>query len=263
MAFNTILFQVEDGVGKLTLNRPQTLNSFTAEMHEEVRGVLEQVHADAAIRCLLLTGSGRGFCAGQDLSDRAVSAADGPPDLGDSVERNYNPLIRSLMTLPKPVVCAVNGVAAGAGASIALACDIVLAARSASFVQVFCKIGLIPDSGGTWNLPRAVGLPRAKGLALLGDKLTADQAEIWGMIWRCTDDDKLQDEALKLAKYLATQPTKGLAMIKQLLTESSGNRLDQQLELEKDTMRMLGRSHDYQEGVAAFLEKRAPRFKGE
>lgn len=263
MAFKNILFQVQEGVGQLTLNRPQSLNSFTAEMHEEVRTAFKQVQGDSAIRCLLITGNGRGFCAGQDLNDRSVSAESGPPDLGDSVEKYYNPLIRNIMTLPKPVICAVNGVAAGAGASIALACDIVLAARSASFVQVFCKIGLVPDSGGTWNLPRAVGLPRAKGLAMLGDKLSAEQAEAWGMIWRCTDDDKLSDEALKLARHLATQPTRGLGMIKKLLTESTGNSLHEQLELEKETMRMLGQSHDYQEGVASFLEKRPPRFTGE
>lgn len=263
MSFESILFQVEEGVARLTLNRPQSLNCFNTGMHEEFRQAFRQVREDATIRCLLLSGSGRGFCAGQDLSDRAVSADNGPPDLGDSVEKYYNPLIRGIMTLPKPVVCAVNGVAAGAGASIALACDIVLAARSASFIQVFGKIGLVPDSGGTWNLPRAVGLPRAKGLALLGDKLGAEQAEAWGMIWRCTDDGQLQEEALKLAKHLATQPTLGLGMIKKLLSVSTANSLHQQLELEKETMRMLGRSHDYQEGVAAFLEKRAPHFKGE
>jgi 2-(1,2-epoxy-1,2-dihydrophenyl)acetyl-CoA isomerase len=263
MAFNNIIFEVADGVGILTLNRPQSLNSFNTEMHEEIRVAFKQVRDDAAIRCLIITGSGRGFCAGQDLSDRAVSAQDGAPDLGESVEKYYNPLIRGIMTLPKPVICAVNGVAAGAGASLALACDIVLAARSASFVQVFCKIGLVPDSGGTWNLPRAVGLARARGLALLGDKLSAEKAEAWGMIWRCTDDDKLQDEALQLARHLATQPTKGLGMIKKLLTESAGNSLHLQLELEKQAMSTLSRSHDYQEGVAAFLEKRAPYFKGE
>ncbi len=263
MAFTNILFEAADGVGILTLNRPQSLNSFNTEMHEEVRAAFKQVRDDAAIRCLIITGNGRGFCAGQDLSDRAVTAPEGAADLGASVEKYYNPLIRGIMTLPKPVICAVNGVAAGAGASLALACDIVLAARSASFVQVFCKIGLVPDSGGTWNLPRAVGLARARGLALLGDKLSAEKAEAWGMIWRCTDDDKLQDEALQLARHLATQPTKGLGMIKKLLTESAGNSLHQQLELEKEAMSMLSRSHDYQEGVAAFLEKRAPHFTGE
>ena len=263
MAFNTIEFNVESGVATLTLNRPDRLNSFNVEMHEEVRTAMKQVQEDASIRCLLLTANGRGFCAGQDLSDRAVSADSGPPDLGESVEKYYNPLIKSIMGLPKPVICAVNGVAAGAGASIALACDIVMAGRSASFIQVFCKIGLVPDSGGTWNLPRAVGLARAKGLALLGDKLPAEQAEAWGMIWRCVDDDDLQREARKLAAHFATQPTRGLGMIKKLLRESSGNTLTQQLELEKNAMRELGQSHDYKEGVAAFMAKRTPVFKGE
>jgi len=262
MAFTNIIFQVEDGVGVVTLNRPQSLNSFNTDMHEELRAAMKQVREDPAIRCLLITGSGRGFCAGQDLADRVVLGEDAPPDLGDTIEKYYNPLIRGIMTLPKPVICAVNGVAAGAGASIALACDIVLAARSASFVQVFCKIGLIPDSGGSWNLPRAVGLPRARGLAMLGDKLGAEQAESWGMIWRCVDDDQLLDEAMKMARHLATQPTKGLGMVKKLLASSTANTLHEQLELERDTMRMLGQSEDYREGVAAFMEKRAPHFKG-
>ena len=263
MAFNTIEFRVEAGVATLTLNRPDTLNSFNTEMHEEVRTAMRQVQEDPSIRCLLLTANGRGFCAGQDLGDRAVSTDGGVPDLGESVEKNYNPLIKSIMGLPKPVVCAVNGVAAGAGASIALACDIVLAARSANFIQVFCKIGLVPDSGGTWNLPRAVGLPRAKGLAMLGDKLPAEQAEAWGLIWRCVDDEKLQIEAGKLASHFATQPTRGLGMIKKLLRESFDNTLSEQLELEKNAMQELGQSHDYQEGVAAFMERRTANFKGE
>ena len=262
MSFETIETSVENGVFTLALNRPESLNSFTTQMHAEVREAMQQVINDPDIRCLLLTGNGRGFCAGQDLNDRAVTADGGPPDLGESVEKNYNPLIRSIMNLPKPVVCAVNGVAAGAGASIALACDIVLAARSASFIQVFSKIGLVPDSGGTWNLPRAVGLPRAKGLALLGDKLSAERAEAWGMIWQCVDDDELMNEARKLTEYLATQPTRGLGRIKQLLNASTARDLDEELENERQAMQELGQSADYAEGVAAFMEKRKPNFTG-
>ena len=262
MGYNTIEFDINDGVATLTLNRPKALNSFTMEMHAEVREAMAQVIDDSDIRCLVITGAGRGFCAGQDLGDRAVSGDGGAPDLGESVKKNYNPLIRSIMNLPKPVICAVNGVAAGAGSSIALACDIVLAARSASFIQVFCKIGLVPDSGGTWNLPRAVGLARAKGLALLGDRLPAETAEEWGLIWKCIDDDNLQEEAQKMARYFATQPTRALGIIKKLLNESGTNTLFEQTELEMEAMQELGQSDNYREGVAAFMEKRPPVFKG-
>ncbi len=262
MDFNQIEFEIEAGVATLTLNRPQSLNSFTPQMHAEIRIAMQQVTDDAAIRCLVITGAGRGFCAGQDLGDRASAGAGDAPDVGKSVEADYNPLIRSIMHLPKPVICAVNGVAAGAGASIALACDIVLAARSASFIQVFCKIGLIPDSGGTWNLPRAVGMARAKGLAMLGERLPAATAESWGLIWKCVDDDVLQQEAQKMARYFATQPTRALGRIKRLLHESAANTLAAQLLLEQQAMQELGQSEDYREGVAAFLEKRTPVFKG-
>lgn len=262
MSFKTIEFNINEGVATLTLNRPKALNSFTAEMHAEVREAMVQVTEDTGIRCLVITGAGRGFCAGQDLGDRAVSGEGGAADLGESVEKNYNPLIRSIMNLPKPVICAVNGVAAGAGSSIALACDIVLAARSASFIQVFCKIGLVPDSGGTFNLPRSVGLARAKGLAMLGDKLPAETAEEWGLIWKCVDDDALQEEAQKMARHLATQPTRALGRIKTLLNESSSHTLVEQTDLEKEAMQEFGQSDDYREGVAAFMEKRPPVFKG-
>ncbi len=262
MSYQHILFEIEQGVAELTLNRPDCLNSFNADMHEEVRSAMKTVRSDESIRCLLLTGAGRGFCAGQDLSDRNVAVDAGPPDLGLSISKNYNPLIRSIMNLEMPVICAVNGVAAGAGANIALACDIVLAARSASFVQAFCKIGLLPDSGGTWSLPQMVGLARAKGLAMLGDKLSAEQAETWGLIWRCIDDDALMTEARTMARHLATQPTQGLAYIKKALHAGASNTADAQLELECQLQTVAGKSNDYREGVAAFMEKRKPEFRG-
>lgn len=257
MSFKTIELAIADGVASLTFNRPDKLNSFTTEMHAEVREALTTIQADTSVRCLLITGNGRGFCAGQDLADEVASA-----DIGATVERDYNPLVRSLTTLPMPVICAVNGIAAGAGANIALACDIVLAARSASFIQAFCKIGLVPDSGGTWTLPRVVGHARAMALTLLGDKISAEKAESWGMIWKCVDDADLMPEALKLAKHLATQPTKGLAMTKQAIHAAGTNTLDQQLNLERDLQAAAAASDDFKEGVNAFLEKRAPAFKG-
>lgn len=259
----TIEYTVGEGVATIRLNRPQTLNSFNTQMHSELREAMAAVRRDRAVRCLLITGNGRGFCAGQDLNDRAVEPGAEPVDLGDSVEQNYNPLVRAITTLEKPVVCAVNGVAAGAGASVALACDIVLAARSASFVQAFAKIGVIPDSGGTWQLPRALGLPRAKALAMLGEKLPAETAEAWGLIWKCIDDDRLMEEATGLARHLAAQPTRALARIKQAMHAAFSNTLHEQLEMEKGFMRELGYSHDYREGVAAFRGKRKPEFRGE
>ena len=262
MNFEHILFSIEAGVALLSLNRPDQLNSFNAQMHGEVKEALKQVRQNPDVRVLLLTGEGRGFCAGQDLSDRNVAPGSAAPDLGQSIEKFYNPLIRQLRDLPMPVICAVNGVAAGAGANIPLACDLVLAARSANFIQAFCKIGLIPDSGGTWTLPRLVGMARAKELALLGNRLTAEQAEQWGLIYRVVDDTELRNEALMLARHLATQPTYGLALIKRSLNASLSNTFDEQLELEKDLQRLAGRSEDYREGVSAFMEKRSPSFKG-
>ena len=263
MNYENIEFLIDQGVATLKLNRPDSLNSFTAAMHAEVRAVLSQAAADKAVRAVLITGNGRGFCAGQDLNDTAVAPGDTMPDLGESVEQYYNPLIRLLTTMEKPVICAVNGVAAGAGANIALACDIVIAARSASFIESFSKLGLIPDSGGTWILPRLVGMARARGLAMLGSKVSAEQAEAWGMIWQCVDDEQLLPKALELAQHMATQATLGYAFTKQAFAASTVNTLDQQLELEKELMRAAGKTHDYQEGVRAFLDKRSPEYKGE
>lgn len=261
MSEPSILYALDAGVAEITLNRPERLNSFNTAMHLELRGALERAAQEA--RAVLLTGAGRGFCAGQDLSDRSVAADDAPPDLGASVEAYYKPLVLQLRNLPMPVVCAVNGVAAGAGANLALACDLVLAARSASFIQAFAKIGLIPDTGGTWFLPRLLGEARALGLALTGDKLPAEQAEAWGLIWRCVDDARLLETARTLARGFAAGPTRGYARTKQALRASWSNGLDAQLSLERDFMAELGRSRDYREGVAAFMEKRAPNFSGQ
>ena len=261
MSYETILFSVEGGVARLTLNRPDRLNSFTVAMHGEVRDALNRVVAEGG-RVLVITGAGRGFCAGQDLNDRAVTPGGQGVDLGDSVENYYKPLILALRNLPMPVIAAVNGVAAGAGANIALGCDLVIAARSASFIESFSKLGLIPDSGGTWVLPRLVGNARALGLALLGDKLPAEQAEQWGLIWRCVDDAQFKETVDSLAAQLAVAPTRGLARTKQALYEGWGRTLEDQLNQERDFMRELGRSDDYKEGVAVFIAKRAPEFKG-
>ncbi len=258
----TIIYEVVDGVARLTLNRPDRLNSFTVVMHEEVAAALKDAEANDAVRVLVLTGAGRGFCAGQDLADRAVKPGGEAVDLGASVDKYWAPLIRRITGLRKPVISAVNGVAAGAGANVALAGDIVIAARSAKFIQSFANIGLIPDSGGTWVLPRLVGQARALGLALTGDPLTAETAEQWGLIWKCVDDDKLQDEVNALAAKFAKGPTRGLAATKALIRNSWQHSLDAELDIERDTMRDLGYSADYKEGVAAFLEKRKPAFTG-
>jgi 2-(1,2-epoxy-1,2-dihydrophenyl)acetyl-CoA isomerase len=260
MSYETILFSLDRGIARLTLNRPDKLNSFNTQMHAEVRQALGTIGTEA--RVLILTGAGRGFCAGQDLADRAVAPGAQGIDLGDSIERNYKPLVLALQGLPMPVVAAVNGVAAGAGANIALACDLVIAARSASFVQAFSKLGLVPDSGGTWTLPRLVGNARALGLTLLGQKLTAEQAAAWGMIWQCVDDVELGPTVDALAEQLSIAPTRGLAATKAAIRGGWQRTLAEQLDVERDAQRELGRSADYAEGVAAFSQKRTANFTG-
>jgi 2-(1,2-epoxy-1,2-dihydrophenyl)acetyl-CoA isomerase len=254
-----ILVDSRPGYRVITLNRPQRLNAFTEDMHLALRAALEEAQADPACRALLLTGAGRAFCAGQDLSDRVVGS--GPPrDLGQSLDNFYNPLVRRLRALPFPVVAAVNGIAAGAGANIALHCDIVLAGRSAKFVQAFAKIGLVPDSGGTWLLPRLVGAARARGLALLAEPLSAETAQEWGLIWKAVDDDRLMAEAEAMCAQFAAGPTIGLGLIKRALDAAERNDIDRQLDLERDLQREAGFTPDYAEGVRAFMEKRQPNF---
>ncbi|HEX5477072.1 MAG TPA: 2-(1,2-epoxy-1,2-dihydrophenyl)acetyl-CoA isomerase PaaG [Burkholderiales bacterium] len=258
----SILVSQDAGVLSITLNRPEKLNAFNPQMHAELRSALERAADEPAVRALLVTGAGRAFCAGQDLSERDVSPGAAPIDLSVSLGSHYNPLVRRLRELPKPIVCAVNGVAAGAGANLALACDLVLAAHSASFIQSFSRIGLVPDSGGSYFLPRLVGTARAMGLALLGEKLSAEDAQRWGLIWQVFDDDALLPGSLEIAKNLAGGPTKGYGLLKEAIYASAGNSLDTQLDLERDLQRVAGMSEDYREGVAAFKEKRKPVFKG-
>lgn len=255
-----VLIDLSDGVMTLTLNRPDRLNSFTEPMHLALRAGLTRAATEA--RCVLLTGAGRGFCAGQDLGDRDPRRMDGPPDLGDTVRRLWAPLVRQIKALPMPVICAVNGVAAGAGSSLALACDLTLAAESAKFIQSFSKVGLIPDTAGSWHLPRLLGPQRAMGLALTAQPLPARQAADWGLIWQCLPDDALMPEARALAARLAAGPTFGYAQTKRAMQAAATNTLDAHLDLEAALMKACGESADYAEGVAAFLDKRPAEFTG-
>lgn len=254
-----VLTSNDGAVRTLTLNRPAALNSFTAAMHAELRAALDAAAHDAAVRCVVVTGAGRGFCAGQDLNDAGMAGAD--VDVGDVIERLYRPLALRVRSMPVPVVAAVNGVAAGAGANFALGCDIVVAARSASFIQAFSKIGLVPDCGGTWLLPHLVGRARALALAMTGDKLSAADAQAMGLIWQCVDDDAFADTVGALAQRLAAMPTQALADTRRAIDTSAQLSYADALRLEADLQRELGRAHDYREGVAAFLEKRKPVFK--
>jgi len=259
MAYSDITFDLNDNLAVVTLNRPDKLNSTTRNMHVELRVAFDEIEMSGA-RAVLLTGAGRAFCAGQDLADLRM---DGPAEILELLEQDFNPLVSRIRNLPMPVVCAVNGVAAGAGANLALACDIILAARSASFLQAFARIGLIPDAGGTWTLPRQVGEARAKGLAMLAEPLAAEKAHAWGLIWQVCDDDKLIAEATAMASRLSRQPTKAFALIKQAINASASHGLDAHLAVEASLQAQAAASHDYNEGVTAFLEKRKPVFKGE
>ncbi len=257
----SVTLSVDAGVATLTLNRPDKLNSFTRAMHRDLAAALDAIEADANVRAVVLAAAGRGFCAGQDLSDLSFDP-EAPTDLGELIDQHFNPLVRRLQAMPVPIVARVQGIAAGAGANLALACDLVIAARSATFLQAFVNIGLVPDSGGTWFLPRRVGIARAMGLAMLGGKLPAQQAADWGLIWECVDDDALEARVDTLARRLATMPTRAIAAVKQAIHAAQSSTLDAQLDLERDLQAELGRSADYTEGVNAFLEKRAPRFAG-
>lgn len=257
---NTVQTHIKGAVATLTLNRPDKLNAFSREMHHELSKALKQLEQDTAIRALVITGAGRGFCAGQDLSDLKMGDAG---DLHDVIHNHYNPLVLKLQQLRVPTIAAINGVAAGAGASLAMACDIAVAAKSASFVQAFSKIGLVPDTGSTWLLPERIGTPRALALAMLGDKLSAEQAALWGMVWQCVEDAELMNTANALAEKLAAMPTRALTATRQLMRSAATQTLSQQLDAECLMQTELGMSHDYNEGVNAFLQKRAPQFKGQ
>ena len=263
MTYQTIRFEADNGIARLTLNRPDKLNSFTVAMNGELRAALDEVEHDKTIRVLVISGAGRAFCAGQDLADPAMAIGPMQPDIGNVVEQYYKPLILALQNLRVPTVAMVNGIAAGAGASLALACDLVIAAKSAYFLQAFSKIGLIPDTGGTWFLPQRVGMARALGLAMLADKLPAEKAEQWGLIWQAVEDAELAATVDKLAAQLAAMPTKALVRTRTAMHAAPNHTLEQQLSFEAGFMRELGWSHDFVEGVTAFMEKRAATFTGE
>lgn len=258
---DTVLHERRDGYAILTLNRPDRLNAFTEEQHLALRAALEKCEADSECGAIVLTGAGRGFCAGQDLSERKAAPDGTRPDLGFTLETLYNPLVRRLRAMPKPVICAVNGVAAGAGANVAFSCDIVIAARSAKFIQSFAKIALIPDAGGTYWLTRRLGEARAKALALTAEPLSAEDAAAWGLIWKAVDDAELMSVATALAEQFAKGPTHAYALTKQAIHAASTNSLDEQLDLERKLQREAGQSDDYVEGVSAFLEKRPADYR--
>lgn len=262
MATDTVLYDVADGVATLTLNRPDKLNAFGGTMREDLRDAVDRATDDDDVRALIITGAGRAFCSGADLGDRIADLETGEFDPGAVLDKAYNPLIRHIASMEKPVIAAVNGVAAGAGANLALACDIVIAARSASFIQAFCRIGLVPDAGGSYHLPRLVGRARALAMTLLGDAVDAETALDWGMIWAVADDNALMEEAGAIAQRLAKGPTLALGLIKKAMIASAHNTLAEQLDMERDLQRIAGASEDFREGIAAFVEKRRPVFKG-
>lgn len=262
MSFETLIFEIDGNIARITLNRPDRINAITAKMHEELREVFSELEKPGAARCVILTGAGRGFCSGQDLADRKAPTPGERRDLSQSIQQNYNPLVKRMAALPIPILSAVNGVAAGAGASLALAADIVLAGHNTKFVQAFVNIGLVPDAGGTYVLPRRAGLAKAMGMTLLGTPITGRQAADWGLIWDSVEDESLLADAEAMAKTLAAKAPVALAAIKKTMRASLENSFVEQLDMEAEYQRICGYTDDYQEGIASFLEKRAPQFQG-